>query len=72
MYSYNSLIKSVSDWDDPMIIFKWQEEEKRREGRGKKRRRGEEKKNQWQQVIAYYILILYIDIDNTYVYICCD
>lgn len=30
------------------------------------------KKNQWHLVIAYCSIILCTDIDNTYVYICCD
>lgn len=49
-----------------MITLKRGEER----GRGWLRKRG--KKNQYHLVIAYYSIILCIDIDNTYVYICRD
>lgn len=51
-----------------MITLKWGEEE----GRKKRGKKGRGKKNQCHSVIAYYSVILRIDIDNTYVYICCD
>ena len=46
----------------------------RRGGRGgtKRGERGRGKKNRCHSVIAYYSVILCIDIDNTYVYICRD
>lgn len=44
-----------------------------RRGGQKEAKGGEEKKkNQCHSVIAYYSVILCIDIDNTYVYICRD